>query len=603
MSHRLLVWGAVLSACTASYAVAETQAQRVQSAQNLVKEALHREIYGLQQERDQLLQQALQKDPQCRQARWHLGLIQHDKQWLPVEAAPAALKQDPRWEQYRRIRDTSASTVASQLQMANWCRKRNMAAQERAHLHQVIAMSKDHPEARQRLGFVRVGADWRRQAEMAENVIRQQTVIQSVAQWRKTLVEINHGLDSPGLAKRENAVARLRAIADPKAAVAIAAAFAESTPDKAMLMVEVLGKLPGKDVSLLLARQAVVSQWPQVREAAAIQLRDRKADGFVPQMLAQMFTPVETRTDVGQSPNGRLLVRNGFIREGHKRREFLVLNTEYRRRVVAGGDRRETLSRALADARNRDQELQQAAMRQNQWTLALNERIATALNTALEQDLPPTPQAWWDWWNQENDIVELAPKEIETLRYNEEIAVIDFAPVFTESEGSGLGVESFPEIRIPPRFSCECLAAGTLVWTDRGPLPIQILRPGDLVLSQHPDSGELAYKPILRTTIRPPKPLINIHTIDERMIEATDGHPFWVAGEGWVLAKNLRSGMELHCAGKTLRIRDVSSGENKETYNLVVEDFQTYFIGDSKILSHDVTERRATNAIVPGLTN
>ena len=39
----------------------------------------------------------------------------------------------------------------------------------------------------------------------------------------------------------------------------------------------------------------------------------------------------------------------------------------------------------------------------------------------------------------------------------------------------------------------------------------------------------------------------------------------------------------------------------EQTYNLVVADFNTYFVGPEKILTHDVTERRPTRSIVPGL--
>ena len=33
----------------------------------------------------------------------------------------------------------------------------------------------------------------------------------------------------------------------------------------------------------------------------------------------------------------------------------------------------------------------------------------------------------------------------------------------------------------------------------------------------------------------------------------------------------------------------------------VVADFNTYFVGPEKILAHDVTERKPTRTIVPGL--
>ena len=40
---------------------------------------------------------------------------------------------------------------------------------------------------------------------------------------------------------------------------------------------------------------------------------------------------------------------------------------------------------------------------------------------------------------------------------------------------------------------------------------------------------------------------------------------------------------------------------NAETYNLVVADFNTYFVGESGILVHDNTPRKPTRAVVPGM--
>ena len=59
---------------------------------------------------------------------------------------------------------------------------------------------------------------------------------------------------------------------------------------------------------------------------------------------------------------------------------------------------------------------------------------------------------------------------------------------------------------IPP--NAECFAAGTLVWTKTGQRPIESLEIGDLVLAQNVDTGELAYKPVIGRTVRPPKRLV-----------------------------------------------------------------------------------------------
>lgn len=42
--------------------------------------------------------------------------------------------------------------------------------------------------------------------------------------------------------------------------------------------------------------------------------------------------------------------------------------------------------------------------------------------------------------------------------------------------------------------------------------------------------------------------------------------------------------------------------EPAPTYNLVVADFHTYFVGKSGILSHDVLPPKPTNKLVPGLS-
>ena len=131
-------------------------------------------------------------------------------------------------------------------------------------------------------------------------------------------------------------------------------------------------------------------------------------------------------------------------------------------------------------------------------------------------------------------------------------------------------------------------------------MPIETIRVGDVVLSQDIESGELAYKPVLRTTIRPMERLVKIRVGNESF-ETSGGHLFWVSGEGWVKSRKLESGMVLHTAGGPSRVSQVEEGPTAVTYNLVVADFNTYFVGEQKLLSHDNTVRRATSAVVPGL--
>ena len=67
------------------------------------------------------------------------------------------------------------------------------------------------------------------------------------------------------------------------------------------------------------------------------------------------------------------------------------------------------------------------------------------------------------------------------------------------------------------------------------------------------------------------------------------------------MAKELEDGAMLHSVTGTTRIENVKPATDAETYNLVVADFNTYFVGESGILVHDNTPRRPTRAFVPGL--
>ncbi len=91
--------------------------------------------------------------------------------------------------------------------------------------------------------------------------------------------------------------------------------------------------------------------------------------------------------------------------------------------------------------------------------------------------------------------------------------------------------------------------AGTLVHTDKGLVPIEQIKVGDMVLSKPENGeGELAYKPVVNTFVHEDKEIwlakftsLNCYT-DEQfdsgevpyrsdVIVGTPNHPFWVVGE------------------------------------------------------------------------
>jgi hypothetical protein len=74
----------------------------------------------------------------------------------------------------------------------------------------------------------------------------------------------------------------------------------------------------------------------------------------------------------------------------------------------------------------------------------------------------------------------------------------------------------------------------------------------------------------------------------------------WVVGKGWQMARHLEPGSRLHAIPGPVAVESVAEGPSAQLYNLVVADFNTYFVGQNKVLVHDNTCRRPTRAVLPG---
>src|SRR5690606_13478737 len=135
-----------------------------------------------------------------------------------------------------------------------------------------------------------------------------------------------------------------------------------------------------------------------------------------------------------------------------------------------------------------------------------------------------------------------------------------------------------------------CFAAGTLVWTITGPQPIDQLRVGDLVASLNVETGELAYKPVLRRSLRARTDVVAC-TVGDESVRCTPNHPVWVAGKSWKDADAL-SGSYCRTLNNLIQADHVQPAGQAEVYNLEVADFNTYFVGNAGLLVHDVTPVR-----------
>ena len=213
------------------------------------------------------------------------------------------------------------------------------------------------------------------------------------------------------------------------------------------------------------------------------------------------------------------------------------------------------------------------------------------LTDTTGKDFGDNPKAWWEWWTKENEYYAVdhpVDQHYDSERNN---YYYGFPSTYTYSTAP------------PPKFTPgrhSCFVEGTPVWTKTGKKPIEQIELGELVLAQDAETGELKYQPVIGTTVRPPSPLLKL-TLDKEQLVATLGHPFWVPGVGWRMTKELGDNATVQGISGSNRIHSIESASEAKAYNLIVANFNTYFVGNTGILVHDNTQHHSAAVVVPGV--
>jgi hypothetical protein len=135
-----------------------------------------------------------------------------------------------------------------------------------------------------------------------------------------------------------------------------------------------------------------------------------------------------------------------------------------------------------------------------------------------------------------------------------------------------------------PRHSC--FGTGTLVHTRAGLRPIEELSAGDLVLTRDTATGKLDFQPVVVAYHNPPNVTLRID-LGQESIVATGIHRFWKAGQGWVMARDLKPGDRLRTVSETIAVKDVQPDQNQRVFNLQVAGGNDFFVGRLGVMAHD----------------
>ena len=134
-----------------------------------------------------------------------------------------------------------------------------------------------------------------------------------------------------------------------------------------------------------------------------------------------------------------------------------------------------------------------------------------------------------------------------------------------------------------------CFVAGTLVSTPNGAVAIEKLQKGDLVWAKDESNGQVKPKRITHTIKNVAPATLVLSFAGGERIETTADHPFYVENEGFRVASSLGIGTSIVTrAGPSLAVTGIEKHESPHpVYNLTVEDFSTYFVGENELWVHN----------------
>ncbi|WP_406694312.1 polymorphic toxin-type HINT domain-containing protein [Singulisphaera sp. Ch08] len=223
----------------------------------------------------------------------------------------------------------------------------------------------------------------------------------------------------------------------------------------------------------------------------------------------------------------------------------------------------------------------------------LNDSVVRVLDEVSGLDLGADIDAWKAWWIDLQGYAYLpAPDQpAPTIVQNVPLAYQPkFVPVPTLVSPAGPTTTSTDIVIQPISKIASCFGAGTQVRTFQGPQSIESLHVGDRVLAQDLKTGALSYQPILVVLHNPPSSTFRIRmTGDAEPIVSSPFHRFWKAGQGWVMARDLKAGDTLRMLDGLAQVESVEAGTVQPVFNLEVAADHDFFVGHRGTLVHDNT--------------
>ncbi len=570
-----------------------------------------------------LLQNAIKADPDDRLAHWQLGQMQVDGKWIAADEVQRRAAADPLQTEYQQRRMATGRGFQQQLALARWCRDNKLNDESQLHWAVVLSLDPTNKEALKAVDMMWKNGRLVSRTEKPEQKQHAQDAKNAAKHWEPIIAKWRRAVSGHDVPAHDAALAEIRAIKDLDAIPSLESVtlgrdandikHAEECLQISMAFIEALNKMADQAATDSLVRHAVFSPGNKARALAIEELKPREQNSYVPMLLAGLAMPIESSFHVATDVNGNVHYSHALYREGAdadwsynlnkttSQTDFgskITLFDTYTKEMQVGtvADARKTAKIAQVSSQAEQHygsniaTTESNVARANEGAEELNARIFPALVSTTGKDFGDNPKAWWSWWSTENEY--LSSEHPVDQHYDTEWRNYYYGAPQT------LTYSTAPPP--PPSAHHSCFAKGTLVWTKTGQKAIDKIEPGELVLSQDIETGELKYEPVLLRTFRPSGKLMKLTTDGEELV-ATTGHPFWVPGTGWRMTKELGDDAILHGLQHPVHVSSIQQTTDGEAYNLVVAETSTYFVGHEGVLVHDITPRGPTPFIVPGL--
>lgn len=581
--------GTVLAAETEKASKAKAAEDDTQPAARL-RLALAAETKGDAEGRSTLLRQVVDEWPDFAPARWQSGHVRRGGRWRPVAEAERLAMDDPLEREYEQLVLNTPNTADGHQALATWCRKHKLDAEARGQWLCVLNLDPQNVTAQRSLGLQWYNGSLATAAEVAEQKKQAGAVLKAQTRWHADLTRWQNDLLRGDESQRAAAVRGIESIDDPDAIPLLESLLTHKSPSYhdatfGLAVIGGLNRMRDPRAAEVLVRQAVLSGTEETRQAATAALAKRDPTEYVPYALGNLQSPWRRQFNIGSPDGVKIVYQQELFRESaeiddyrYSEQTFVVplsvMGTIGNLGRGLDGQVENARLRAMAQANTAARLDAVRIERENAATMLQNEGICRLMQANFGANLGRDIDGWWDWWNKYNEMQSTGPKPVR----------------FQVQSGW----------RLARSWACSCFAAGTPVSTKTGLQPIEKIQPGMLVLAQDPQTGELVYKSVVARTFRPPSALRQL-SIGRDMILTTRGHRFWQEGRGWQMAKQLEAGVPLRGLDGPLRLEAVAEALNAAAYNLVVDDFHTYFVGRQRVLVHDNSAPKPVLGGTPGL--